>query len=158
MSVPATDPLSLIYDGIITGMLDDEFIKKLHEDQVVFLDFLPLPDVQGLQNPPVPAKDMPRVSLMPESVTWGANNSCTGRIDYVVNIKIAGYHTRSAAFHPLVFHFLRMTRTIDKFLRMLVFDGRPLQTVSKAGSATFEHDDERLLWICTIPIEIQIYM
>jgi len=153
-----SDPLSLIYNGIITGILSDDFIRSLSDNKVVVLDFIPLPESPEIMNPATPMRDKPRVSLLPESTIWAANNSCTGRLDHVINIIIRGYHTRSPLYNPLLFHFMRVIRILDVFLRPIMFKDRPLNTVSKAGQATFEHDDEKLQWTCTIPIEIQLYI
>jgi hypothetical protein len=153
-----SDPLSLIYNGIVTGIIADDFIKSLSDNAVVVLDFLPMPNLPEITNPSSPMRDRPRVSLMAESVTWGANNSCTGRLDYTINIVIHGQHTRSILFNPLVYHFMRVIRKLDTFLRPILFQGKPLSSISKVGSATFEHDDEKLQWTCTIPIEIQLYI
>ena len=152
------DPLSLVYNGIADAILADEFIKSLHDAKVIFLDFLPLLDSQNLTNPALPARDMPRMSLLPDSTTWQTNNSCTGRIDHTISVRIAGYNTRSALFNPLVFHLLKITRHLDGLLRAIQYQGNTLRTVSRGGTASYEHDDERLLFACTIPIEIQIYL
>ena len=153
-----SDPLSLVYNGIVDAITADPFIKSLHEAKAIFLDFLPLANSPGSANPPLPARDMPRMSLLPDSTSWLPNNTCTGRIDHTINMRIAGYNTRSALFNPLVFHLLKITRQLDAVLRTLQYQGRKLQTVSKGGAADYEHDDERLLWTCTIPVEIQIYL
>jgi hypothetical protein len=153
-----SDPLSLIYNGIVTGILADNFIQSLSDNKVVVLDFLPMPNLPDIANPVTSMRDLPRVALKADSVTWATNNSCSGRLDYVINIVIQGYHSRSILFNPLVFHFMRVIRGIDTFLRPIVFQNRPLGTISKVGSATFEHDDEKLQWTCTIPIEIQLYI
>jgi hypothetical protein len=154
------DPLTLVYNGIVSAIIADQFIKSLHDDHVLFLDFLPLPDMPNASNPPIPAKDMPRMSLMQETVMWGSNNSCTGRIDYTVNIKISGFGTRSAEFNPLVFHLLQVIRPgyLTAVFQSIQYQEKPLQTMSKGGSATYEHDDERQLWTCTIPIDIQLFL
>jgi hypothetical protein len=152
------DPLSLIYNGIVEGIIADDFIKSLADNHVVVMDFIPMPDLPDITNPTSPIRDKPKVSLMADSVTWGASNSCTGRLDYTINIIIRGSHTRSILFNPLVFHFMRVIRKLDTFLRPLKFEDKPLGTISKVGSATFEHDDEHLQWTCTIPIEIQLYI
>jgi hypothetical protein len=153
-----SDPLSLIYNGIVTGILADDFIQSLSENGVVVLDFLPMPDLPDITNPTTAMRDLPRVVLRADSVVWSTNNSCSGRLDYVINVVIYGYHSRSILFNPLVFHFMRVIRKLDTFLRPLTFQDRPLGTISKAGSAAFEHDDEKLQWTCTIPIEIQLYI
>jgi hypothetical protein len=153
-----SDPLSLIYNGIVTGIISDDFIKSLSDNKVIILDFLPMPNLPEITNAPIPMRDMPKVSLMMESVTWGASNSCSGKLDCVINVIIYGYHTRSILLNPLVFHFMRVIRKLDTFLRVLTFEGKPLGTISKVGSASFTHDDEKLGWICTIPIEIQLYI
>jgi hypothetical protein len=153
-----SDPLSLIYNGIVSGIIADDFIKSLSDNKVVVLDFLPMPNLPDITNPSVPMRDKPKVSLMADSVTWGPSNSCTGKLDYVINIIIRGYHTRSILFNPLVFHFMRVIRKADTYLRPLMFQDKPLGTISKVGSAAFTHDNEKLEWSCTIPIEIQLYI
>jgi len=152
------DPLSLVFNGIAEVILTDEFIKSLHEAKVIFLDFLPLPDSKTLANPPLPARDMPRMSLLPDSTAWQTNNSCTGKIDHTINVRIAGFTTRSKLFNPLVFHLLKITRLLDGALRAIQYQGNALRTVSRGGTASYDHDDERLIWSCTIPVEIQIYL
>jgi len=154
------DPLTLVYNGIVSAILADKFIKSLHENRVIFFDFLPLPDMPNTMNPPIPAKDMPRMSLLQETAVWGANNSCTGRIDYAVNIRILGFGTRTMELNPLVFHLLKLIRPghLDGTLRAISYQEKLLQTMSKGGAATYEHDNERQLWTCTIPIEIQIFL
>jgi hypothetical protein len=154
------DPLTLVYNGIVSAILADDFVKSLHDEHIIFLDFLPLPDMPNTVNPPVPAKGTPRVSLMQDTILWGPNNSCTGRIDYNVNIKVVGFGTRSVEFNPLAFHLVKVVRfgQLDGIFRGMQFEGKPLQTISKGGGASFEHDDERQFWTLTIPIEIQIFL
>ena len=97
---------------------------------------------------------------MQDAVTWGTNNSSTGRIDFAINVKITGFGTRTTEFNPLVFHLLKITRPgqLDATLRTIQYQKKPLQTISRGGNASYEYDEERQLWTCTIPIEIQIYM
>ena len=154
------DPLTLVYHSIVSAIVADEFVKSLHENKVIFLDFLPLPDMPHATTPPIPSRDMPRMSLMQDTALWGSNNSCTGRLDYVINMRIQGFGTRSVEINPLVFHLLQMIRPghLDGNLRSIMYRERPLKTISRGGTATYDHDDERQFWTCTIPIEIQIYL
>ena len=154
----STDPLSLVYHGIAKAMSADEYLHSLHEANKIFLNFMPLPDLPVTANPPIPAKDMPRLSLTPESTTWQSSNSSTGRIDHTVNVKLTGYDTRSVEFYPVVFHLLKITRQLSLLLNAIDYQDRQHPVHSKGGSASYEHDDERLIWTCTIPIELQIYM
>jgi hypothetical protein len=152
------DPLSLVYNGIVDAILADDFVKSLHDRQSIFLDFLP--NTPNTTTATIPVRNMPRMSLMQDTVVWGTNNSCTGKIDFAVNIKIIGFGTRSVEFNPLVFHLLKITRPgrLDGTLRLIQFQEKPLQTISRGGNASYEYDEERQIWACTIPIEIQIYM
>jgi len=157
---PAIDPLSLIYNSIVDAFSTDEFIKSLHDNQSIFLDFLPPRSPSSSTNLMPPARNMPRMSLMQEAITWGTNNSCTGRIDFAISVKITGFGTRSVGFNPLVFHLLKMTRPgqLDATLRLLQYQEKQLKTISRGGNASYEYDEERQLWTCSIPVEIQIYM
>jgi len=152
------DPLTLVYNGIVEAILSDDFVKPLHDKQCIFLDFLP--NTPNTANTAVPVRNMPRMSLMQDAVTWGTNNSSTGRIDFAINVKITGFGTRTTEFNPLVFHLLKITRPgqLDATLRTIQYQKKPLQTISRGGNASYEYDEERQLWTCTIPIEIQIYM
>ena len=154
------DPLSLVYNGIVKAISDDEFVKAYHDNKNIFMDFIPLPDLPNTTNPQTPARNMPKMSLMQDTVLWGPNNSCSGRIDLNINLKVTGYGTRSSEFNPLIFQLLKITRPgqLHGTLHAIHYQGNSLRTICRGGNASYEHDDERQVWSCTIPIEIQIFL
>lgn len=152
------DPFSIAHAGIVECLLADDVIREYHEGKQIFLDFISQPEMPTLTNPTIPAKDMPRMSLLSSNAEWNPNNTCTGLLTYDVNIRLAGFHTRSPLLRPLVFLTMRAIRRLSAYLNVLTFEEKPLRTVNNTASAQFEHDDERMLWTVTLPISIQIYI